>query len=494
MKSALVKLIAIALLAGTMLSAVACAKPNEAEDPKQTTASTVGSNETVEGTVESEVITEYVPDIEKKDYDSDLNIVIGGTIPADHIVMTEEDSSGDLLDTTIYERGVKIEEHLGVTCVIQDAGSWTEYSGNVIRTVQAGDDDYQLIYTPVYQGVCDLVTSNVLYDFQDFDAVNLDAPYWNSNLMEEIAIQDDYFLGYNDTCLSLVKLIVFNKDMLESYRLESPYDLVRSKTWTLPKLMEMSSGIYVDSSGDGRDYKDTYGITGWGWVPLISLITSSGLKIVDRNAEGDYEIAYEHDKEKMINLIDMVFKLYNAEYSWFWKSTPDPDTQVSFSDGTCLFQFFSSDGLVGFRDKDIRFGVLPYPLWDEKQEDYKTLNWNGLMAVPNTIRNPDMVGEVLEMMAYYTAPVKNAYYEELLSAKLADAPDDVEMLNILWDTQVSDIGIVTCNASQNMDSMVYMLPLMLEKGQNTFASYMKGQAVRAQTALDKVFKQGKYAE
>ncbi len=487
------KLLATLLIAGTVLSTVACANANE-DDPKDTSSTATNSHETAGGTAESEAITEYIPNIAQTDYDCDLNIVIGGTIPADHIVMKEEDSSGDLLDTTIYERGIKIEEHLGVTCVIQDAGSWTEYSGNVIRTVQAGDDDYQLIYTPVYQGVCDLVTSNVLYDFRDFEAVNLDAPYWASDLMEEIAIQDDYFLGYNDTCLSLVKLIVFNKDLLEAYRLESPYELVRNMKWTLPKLMEMSSGIYSDDGNNTRDAKDTYGITGWGWVPLISLVTSSDLKIVDRNANDEYEIAYEHDREKMIQLIDMVFELYDAEYSWFWKSYPADGTTVSFSDGTCLFQFFSSDGLVGFRDQDIRFGVLPYPLWNEKQESYKTLNWNGLMAVPNTIQNPAMVGEVLELMAYYTAPVKDAYYEELLSAKLADAPDDVEMLNILWDTQVSDIGIITCNASQNMDAMVYMLPMMCEAGNNTFASYMKGKGSRAQDALDKVFKQGKYAE
>ncbi len=477
--------IASILLAALMcLSIVACAT-GESDETKSETSGAASS--------ETESTTEYVPPIETKNYDCDFNIVIGGTFIADLILLEQEDNTGDALDTAVYERAVKIEEKLGVTCVLQDAGDWLQYSGNVIRTVQANDDDYQLVLTPVYQGVCDLITKNVLLNFDELPAVNLDAPYWSKQLMDDIMIQDQHILGYNDACLSDVNLIVFNKQLQENFQVESPYTLVREKTWTLDKMMTMASGIHVDDGNGSWGAEDTYGITGWGWVPLISLVTSSGMRIVDRNADGDYVISYDNNKERMLELIDTVFELYNADYSFFWKSVPAAGTQVDFSAGTSLFQFFSSKSLTNFRDKDIRFGVLPYPMFVESQGKYETLNWNGLMTVPNTVRNRDMVGEVLELMAYYTAPVKNAYYEDLLSAKLADAPDDVEMLDIIWSTQVSDVGIFTCNSSTQMDNLVYMIPKMCEAGNNTYSSYLQGNTKAAQRNLDKVFLQGDFA-
>ncbi len=488
----LTKLLAVVLVAGTLLSTAACGTSGE-EEPLNTAPSS-GAESAAHSGEATEGVTEFVPDIEKKDYDSDFNIVTSGTVPANHLVVAEEDSLDSALDETVYERSIKIQDHLGVTCNLVNAGSWTEYYSNVMRTVQAGDDDYQLVYTHVYNGISALATSNVLYDFQDFGAVNLEAPYWANDLMEDISIQGKFLLGYNDTCLSCVHCILFNKDLLESNQLESPYELVRNKTWTFDKLAEMSSTVHVDDGSGTRGPEDTYGITGWGWTCLISFITSSDLKMVDRNAEGEYEIAYTHEQEKMLDFIDQMFALYNAESTFFWKSSAREDETVDFSDGTSLFHLYHSTGLIDFRDKDVRFGVLPYPLYDEQQEDYRALNWNGLMCVPGSIQNEEMVGEVVELMAYYTAPVKDAYYENLLAAKLAEAPDDVEMLNILWGAQVSDLGLIFASASTNTDAMLYMIPGMCEKGKNIFSSYVRKYGTGAQQALDQALKQGKYAE
>jgi hypothetical protein len=133
------------------------------------------------------------------------------------------------------------------------------------------------------------------------------------------------------------------------------------------------------------------------------------------------------------------------------------------------------------RSEPVRFGVLPYPLYDEKQENYYSLSWNGVMMVPGSIKNPTMVGEVIELLAYYTAPVKVAYYEDLLGSKLAEAPEDAAMLDIIWDSQVSDIGLITeC-------SMLYMTPNLCISGIDTFSSYLKSNTKLANKALDKIF-------
>ncbi len=474
----IIRLASLLLASLMLLAATACANSTgEAE-------TTAGETEVI-----TEATTEYVPDIEKTNYDCDFNIVIGGTFNANYIFVEDREENGGQMENTVYDRALKIKDHLGVQLALQDAGSWTEYAAAVARTVQAGDDDYQLVLTPVYQGVTDLITTNSLYNLDELEAINLDAPYWNDGLMDEIAIEGKHLYGYNDFCLSLVNLIVFNKDMMTRYNLTAPYDDVRNMKWTLDKLMSMASNVAVDNGDNVWDANDTYGIAGWGWVPLISFITSSDLQIVSRDEDDNFVIAYENNSEKTINLIDKIYEMYNAEYAHFWKSVPNTGTTISFADGRTLFQFYSSPDLVNLRDEDIKFGVLPYPLYDEQQAEYKTMNWNGLMGVPGSIKNPAMVGEVIELLAYYTAPVKTAYYEDLLGQKIADAPDDAEMLNVIWDTQVTDVGIITCNSSGQMDNLVYMIPKMCENGNTNFASYMKANKKGAQRKLDDVFKQ-----
>ena len=79
--------------------------------------------------------------------------------------------------------------------------------------------------------------------------------------------------------------------------------------------------------------------------------------------------------------------------------------------------------------------------------------------------------------------------EDLLGTQLANAPEDAEMLNIIWDSQVSDVGIVTCNCHKSMDELVYMVPKMCASGKNIFSSYLRRYTSSAQKALDNVFDQ-----
>lgn len=472
-------LTALFIVTSMLLSFAACGEGEE--NPAATDAPATGD----QAVIESE--TQYDPQIAVKDYDAEFNVVIGGTFDKQYYFV--EEGKGDAMSDSLYERQVKIQDHIGVEFVLQDAGTWTEYAANVNRVVMSGGDDYQLVMTPVYQGITDLITSNSLYDFGELPSVNLDAPYWHSELMEEIKVGDRYLLGYNDFCLSLVNCISFNKKLREDYRLDNPYDLVRNKEWTLETFLSMASTVSSNTGDAAWGTEDTFGVTGWGWVPLIDFITSSNLKIVDKDDEGHFYIAYEDNQEKMLNLIDTIYEMYNADYSWMWKSTHDPADVVSITSGQTLFYFLSSQALIPLKGEEVDFGILPYPMYDKDQENYRTLNWNGMLGVPASIKNPEMVGEALELLNYYSEPVKESFYENLLGSKVAQSPDDVEMLDIIWDTQVSDVGIITCNSSKQMDNLVYMLPKMCEEGNNNFSSYMKANKKAAQSRLDNVFKE-----
>ena len=472
------KKILAALLAGLMiLPTMACAK---GDDPVETKDNSV--TETA-----GEEDTGYKPDIDKKDYDCEFVITGNGNVRS--WALADEDSAGDPFMDSIYERAIKIQDHLGVTMVDVDAGDWIVYAGNVLRTIQAGDDAYQLVATNTYQGVVELMASGAMYNFADFDAVNLEAPYWAFEYMDGLTIQDKYLLGYSDFCLSSTFCIVFNKDLMDRYSLKAPYDDVNNMKWTLDKLKSFVSVVSEDNGDNVWNDQDTYGITGWGWTDFIAFLQASGMRIVDRDGDDLYQIAYEQNQEKVLALLGKISEMYEAEYGYFWTPGSERDgTSISFGSGRALTQLTNTTSLTGFRGESFRFGVLPYPMYDEKQDGYKNLNWNGNFMVPSSIKNTDMVGETIELLAYYTAPVKVAYFEDLLGSKLAEAPDDAEMLDIIWDSIVSDAGVITSNLSNNaVDHYLYLVPSVVRDGVGTYASYYKTKLKIANRALEDFF-------
>lgn len=468
------KLTALLLAALMLLSATACAADSDTEETQNTSTETVGEED-----------TGFKPNIEKKNYDSDFVITGVGDVRA--WAIADEDSAGDPLEDSIYERSIKIKDHLGVTLTEVDAGDWITYASNVLRTVQAGDDAYQLVSTAIYQGIVELMSSGAMYDFSEFDAVNLDAPYWAYDYMEGLTIQDKFLLGYNDACLSNTFCMVLNKDLMTEYGLTAPYDDVRNMKWTLDKLTTFVSKVSRDNGDNIWNEQDTYGIAGWGWTDLIAFTQASGMRIVDRDEDGTYQIAYEMNQEKTLALLEKLSKIYDAEYSYFY--TPGTDLAgIGFESNRVMIYMMNTSGLPGLRGETIRFGVLPYPMYDEAQGAYKNLNWNGNIMVPSSIKNPDMVGETIELMAYYTAPVKTAYFEDLLGSKLAEAPDDAEMLDIIWDSIVSDAGVITSNINSNaVDHFLYLVPSICRDGTGTYASYVKKRIKQANKGLDVFF-------
>ena len=467
------KLLALILAGLMILPAASCADEEDSVETKDPNA--------------TEVVTDYKPDIEKTNYDCDLVITGKGNI-LDWII-ADEDSESDAFQATLFERAMKIKDHLGVNLVEVDAGDWTEYVGTIIRTAQGGWDRYQLVSASVLQGVGELLASGVMLDFAEIEGVNLDAPYWDRAYMEDLTIQDQYLVGYNDFCLSNPCCMVFNKDLMNEYSLTAPYDDVRNMKWTLDKMISFVSNVSEDNSDNVWDERDTYGISSAGWMDFIGFVQSNDMKVVAKDAEGTYQIAYDDDNEKTLALLEKLCELYNAEYSWFSSPYTERDGKdVLLSNGKVLMTMSFTDDLPPLRNYLHPYGVVPYPLYDEKQDAYHSLNWNGCIMVPCAVQNRRMVGETLELLAYYTEPVKVAYHEDILGSKLAEAPDDAEMLEIIWNSQISDMGLLTATLIfPAMDHLLYMVPKVCQNGIDTYSSYLQKYIKSADEALDNFF-------
>ena len=458
MKNTTKRLLALILAAGMMLPLAACAKGD-------------GNTETTAGDsqVETEAGTGYKPDIKKTDYKAEFTFLNCSSILDDELFWVDESKRGDPMSDAVYERALNVANHLGVTLKLVEEPA--DYASSVRTMVQAGEDAYQLVMTHGLNGAGTLVSSNCLYDYANFEDVNLSAPYWNQDIMETAKYGDRYLLGYGDFGLSHVHSIIFNKAMMQEYNLKEPYQLVDNQKWTLDQFISMASTVAKDN-GDGQwDDKDTYGLTGWCGTYMTSFLVGSGLNVIEQDGDGNYYLAYPKHIEKLNDLADKLITMGNSDYAYL--ESMGSNVAVDFTAGTTLFQFYDAADLAILRSSTVRFGVLPFPKWDEAQEDYRCLSMNGLMCVPSVIKNPDMVGQTLELLGYYTAPVKTAFYEDLLGSKLSEAPDDARMLDVIWTHQIFDPIMLTADRGQSMMDAFYFMANQVSSGQNTISSKLK---------------------
>ena len=469
------KLLAL-LLAGLMtLSVVSCAKTDDPDetDPNATQAVT-------------EEDTGYKPDIEQKNYNTEFNVI--GVHSIMRWITAAEDSEGEAFEDTLHERAIRLKEQLGVE-LVKISSTDGEYATEVLTNVQAGDPTYQMVAAHCHIGVANLMSSGAMYDFSQLESVNLDAPYWSLDFMEGLTINDQYIIGYNDFCLADAGCIVFNKDLLSEYNLKAPYDDVTNNTWTMEKMRALASVVSKDNGDNVWDDRDVYGISGWGWTDLITLAVGAGMKMVDKDEDGEYIVAYEQNSERTLDILTKIDELYQAEYGYFWSpGSARASSKLEFGKGQTLIFLGSTADVTDLRGESLRFGILPCPKFDEQQEEYHSFSWNGVLMIPSVFANgdPTMVSDVTEMLAYYTAPVKTAFYEDLLGTKLAEAPEDAAMLDIVWNTQVTDVAMVTADIN-GMTNILYMTPNLCIGGIETYSSYLKSNVKSANRALENLF-------
>ena len=483
MKSVTMKILAL-LLAAMMILPLMVACGDTTEDPKDTT-----------GSAETEATTEKQPAVAKKDYQGAefTAIYCADTFNEGYFFIEEDEiQMGNDLEDKIYERMLNVEEYLGVEIIAENGGNFQEYTAPLKNAISAGDDTYQMVMTHVYMEVANLITSNYLRDFQDFDSLQLEEYYWNYQLMEDLSINDKMYCGYNDFCLANCYMIGFNKTMLQDYAsaVGDLYEQVRNKQWTIEKLIEYSSLVSTDN-GDGTwDDQDTYGFSCFAWVPLVSFQHAANIPIVKRNSDGEFYVSpMEDNADKIVKLDEMLYDFMNAESTYTW-SPFDGKPQLNLKSNRVLFEIVNNYGLVSTKEDDVKIGVLPYPLWDSNQEKYQTLSWNGVLGIPTTVQNDDMVGDVIEMLAWYSEPVNTAFYETLLGSKVADAPEDVEMLNLVWAGQVSDMGLVFSSSSNQMDCLLYAIPHHVSvEGKPAYATYYRQNEKAAARLLNRMFEE-----
>ena len=432
-----VRFISAALIACMIITAVLCAcGPGGGPDDNADTTSTATVTE-----ADDTVMKDDLPEIKFNGYTYRILGQGGAGWTASDIIRPDSFTEDGLNDAKL-KRYMNVEERFGVTIE-------TTLSETVYTTVQGGilsnDFSFDLINMDT-RNTSSAALNKLLVNLYDVEYVNLSKPYYDQNYIHDMSYAGKLFSAVTDLTtmdMFVTWIMMYNKNMIERFDLESPYDLVAKNEWTLDKFNSMLKDVSVEN-GDGKwDAKDTYGFaahTG----SARNLFYAAGLTICTKDENTDTPVLSLGDNSERLTLAaDLINDILYKDN----KTLMNSEIVEAFEQGRALFLAEITGYLGRFREMEDNFGVVPYPKYDKEQTRYYTTNDPCIMvfSVPaysyktDQLQRSGIIFEALCCESYNL--IRPAYYIDVLSGKQTRDYRDYEMLDLIRNSRVYDFGL-----------------------------------------------------
>lgn len=481
-KKMLTLVLALLMLGQTVL--VGC---SEGTENAETTAATPTASEEVVAEVveETEITRENTPDdLPELDYEGQNVMILARTKAWFTGEMFVEELNGEVVNDTVYERDITVEERLNVVIDYTLNDSTNTLINN---NVTAGNDEFQFHVGSAVDTVQYGVNGNyynLLGDYPEY--LNLDQPWWSQYYTEQGSIMGCSFFATGDIFMSLTKLSFVtyaNMQMITDYGFDSPYEMVREGTWTFDNMMSMASGVYVDANGNGqKDQNDVFGYSMGGQIGLDVYWSAFDLTICSKD-ENDVP-SFQVDADKMSSVLEKLYPYYvDSEAVFTPPNNSDAEQDViaqMLADDRMMFSPLRIMHTEQIREMESDYALLPLPKWDENQQNYYTFvhDQYSIGGIPVSVNNPSMVSAVVEAMAAesyrYLSP---AYYDLVLNGKYIRDPDTAEMLDIAMAGINIDFGWIHTYSLSSCSQYLLRDILYSSKSSNFASAYKSREKV-----------------
>jgi len=399
-----------------------------------------------------------------------------------------EELNGDALNDATFNRNKITEEKFNCTIAEVNVAGQGDANNLLNRSVRAGDAsyDYMLCRMQSYQS---LGASGTILDLNALEYVDFEHPWWDQNSVVDLSISHKVFMVCSDITISdngATGVFVFNKKLLSENGLTNPYKLVTDGDWTLANFFAMTKEVSRDLNGDGTmDANDRFGFF-YQRDTVLSFLNGSGER-VGKKDENDVPYITIGSESAISNITYTFENLYDKNACFNVMHLPG-DFNIGmdnmFQNDQALFMWIRMVNIVPLRSMPTDFGVLPIPKKDATQNFYScdVNSWTGLgITVPATVTDMESAGIFLETYAAESYKrVKPAYYDVLLSGKIARDDESLAMLDIIFGNRTYDIGAIGTYGSLN--EVIY---LVMTYDMNV-TSWVDKRLDRAQKDIDKL--------
>ena len=434
MKKLLILILAVAM----MLTVFACAGRKD----NGTTTTKPGSSEAPGS---SEEPSKEVPDTTYDGRDFYISMSQGMNYE-----FYQAEESTDVLESALYYRNLTVEDtaEIKIVPIYAEVGSdLYSHSNEIIDAYYNEEQTYDITATMVVASGR-LITNNVLVDWNKQKYNDLDASWWLSGANDAFSIYGSNYTAVGKTNISALRMtyaLMFNKTMGDAIQglTDRIYDAIDNKSWTIDKLIEISSGVYDDADDNpDRSAGDVYGFVAEDLTNLDVYNQAFGLTILAPSDSDGLEFVYRSDR--LVTAIDKVIDLYYNNGGSYIFSQAGGEGH-SFVQGKALFATMRIETAIGggLDTMEDVYTILPYPMLDEEQGEYYSGIMDNYTVMGIYALAPDYdfcshITELLNMEAETQLYPK--YYDEALCKKYVTDERYVEMVNIVLNGRRFEAG------------------------------------------------------
>lgn len=461
-KKLLIMLVAVIILVATLLTA--CTNPSDKNnDTNDTTTSATG-----EQTVPEETSYDPLADIPVEDFNNYTFSILTPSRTWAIVNMTASDITGDTIQDTIYQRQIDIEERLRIR--LEETITTNDISQRLMElAIASGDDSYDLALLQTYNAL-NLYKKNYIYDQTQLDRLDLSNPWWEQSFNADVNIGNKRYITFGNANLiyySSFYIFCFNKEMIGSYGLEDPYELVSDGKWTWEKAYTMMQTVATDNNSDGMfsPGEDIMGLTGH-INHSRNLILSSGITLTTRDTDGlpvwnglssQYITAFEKFTEYFINSpYCAIAGKQPSPYAGYTSTSGIANYIQVFTEGRSLFLTTGTNEVTTLRDSETEYGIVVVPKFDESQADYVTPVYSATegFVIPTSAGDVERTALILETLgALSYQNLVDKHIGTVLHYKVSKDPTAIEMINLAYASGAVDTAMAndfgTCTSILN---------------------------------------------
>jgi ABC-type glycerol-3-phosphate transport system substrate-binding protein len=292
--------------------------------------------------------------------------------------------------------------------------------------------------------------------------IDFSNPWWDANCADGYELDGKLFIMANDTSVSNLagaRFFFFNKNLLKTYQLPSPYTYNQDENWTLDNFLSLVNSVYSDDGDQVRTGNDTYGLlmeTGASNGNAIHMLVGCGIKFSSKDQNGMVEVNL--DVEKIDNIFGKLSSVLKGDCCLTYSDAASGAEYSEFGNkynyGRNLFAqnhflFVQANMGVSNQVSDMEgdgYGIAPNPKYTADQESYyhKMDKLSNIWGIPNSTQlDFEMIANVMDYWAYESSKtVMPAYYEITIKTRRINDPYDSEMLDVIKSTIFYDVSEV----------------------------------------------------
>lgn len=406
--------------------------------------------------------TDYLMTIPKQNYGKTFTMLtdVGDLRRTELYFANEEEALGDTMDTAIFYRNNRVEEHLGIDFEnVTAEGGWQtrgDYINRIYASYSTGDQDFQM--ASCYMAfAADGAVAGYYYDVNSIDAIDLSSPWYVQSWFDNTLINDQCYLILGDLSLTMWKnlnAIYFNKQVSRELGLtDTLYQKAADGEWTMELLMDCAQLSSYEDGNDVWDTSDTYGL----YLTRFNtraMVTYFDIPLTRMSDSGEYELCLYNERTETI---------YGTLHSYIWNNDCVYKNTGNDGDIETGKAMFTEDRLLFFptylqvsqdlREMDGDFGILPMPKLDDEQENYHSHSYDNfsVFLIPGHINDAEFAGTVVDALnAESKYSVIPTYYDVVLKGRTTKDEQSVAMLDIIRDHLTFDFSFAHLAALDNM--------------------------------------------